>query len=273
MIFGPIAFAALVYGVNQGGDAGWGSIQTIIGLAVGVAALLLFILVELRMSEPLLELRLFRSKSFTSAMLILWITAAAFYGNFFLVPVYLQQVKGFNAFDTGLLMISPAIASIVLMQIGGRMYDRIRSVKLLVIIGTALLGLGAFLLFTDSSGRGTGTIIVAMTLSGSGHALYAMSLNAFVMKAAPQGLINRVTSLNNASQQVVGSFAVAVFSTLLTTRIPASFHSVPQIDAWADAFSFTFLVVMAVAALGVVVGLFLRKPTEQVVKPIDQPTA
>ncbi|WP_339294213.1 DHA2 family efflux MFS transporter permease subunit [Paenibacillus sp. FSL W7-1279] len=270
MIFGPIAFAALVYGVNQAGDAGWGSIQTIIGLAVGVAALLLFILIELGNSEPLLELRVFRSKSFTSAMLILWITAAAFYGNFFLVPVYLQQVKGLNAFDTGLLMISPAIASIVLMQIGGRMYDRFRSVKLLVIIGTALLGLGAFLLFTDSFGRGTGIILVAMTLAGSGHALYAMSLNAFVINAAPQGLINRVTSLNNASQQVVGSFAVAVFSTLLTTRISASSHSVPKVDAWADAFSFTFLVVMTVAALGVVMGLLLLKPWEQVDKPIDQ---
>ena len=55
MIFGPIAFAALVYGVNQAGDAGWGSIQTVIGLAVGVAALLLFILIELGKSEPLLE--------------------------------------------------------------------------------------------------------------------------------------------------------------------------------------------------------------------------
>ena len=108
-------------------------------------------------------------------------------------------MKGFNAFDTGLLMILPAIASIVLMQIGGRIYDRVHSVKLLVIIGITLLGLGAFLLFTDSSGIGTVTIIVAMTLAGSGHALYAMSLNAFVMNAAPQGLINRVTSLNNAS--------------------------------------------------------------------------
>ncbi|AWP27292.1 MDR family MFS transporter [Paenibacillus glucanolyticus] len=272
MIFGPLAFAALIYGVHQGGDAGWDSMQTIIGLAVGVVALLLFILVELRSSEPLLELRVFRSWSFTSAMLILWLTAVTFYGNFFLIPVYLQQVKGFNAFDTGLLMIPQAIACIVLMQIGGRLFDRM-SVKPLVIIGTALLGLGAFLLSRVSSGSGMGMLIVAMTLAGSGHALYGMSLNAFVMKSAPQALINRVTSLNNASQQVMGSFAVAAFSTLLTARVSASSRAIPQVEIWADAFSFTFLVVTAVSIVGVVMGLLIRKPTALTDEAIDQPDA
>lgn len=269
MLFGPLAFAALVYGVNQGGDSGWGSIQTITGLAVGVVALLLFIFVELRRSEPLLELRVFTSKSFTSSMLILWITAVVFYGNFFLVPVYIQQVKGFNAFDTGLLMIPQAIACIVLMQIGGRLSDRI-SVKPLVIIGMAFLGLGAYLLSMVSTASGVGKLILPMILAGSGHALYAMSMNAIIMKSAPPELINRVTSLNNASQQVMGSFAVAAFSTLLTARVSAHSHSAVQSEAWAEAFSFTFLVVMTVAILGIMMGLLLRKPSDQVEKKIDR---
>ena len=168
-------------------------------------------------------------------------------------------------------MISPAIASIVLMQIGGRMYDRFRSVKCYYRYCTSRSG--SILALYGFIWQRKGNHNCRNDLSRIRPCIICYVFERLRYERAPQGLINRVTSLNNASQQVVGSFAVAVFSTLLTTRISASSHSVPKIDAWADAFSSTFLVVMAVAALGVVMGLLLSKPSEQVDKPIDQPTA
>lgn len=264
MILGPLGFASLIYGVSQGGEFGWGSNQAIIGVAVGVVALLIFIIIELRQKEPLLELRVFRSYAFTSAVILLWITAIAFYGILFLNPVFLQQVKGYNAFDTGLLLLAPAIASIVFMQLGGRLSDRF-GVKPLVMIGTAAISLGAYLLSKLSADSGIGQIILPLLLSGSGQALFGMSLHAYIMQSAPPELINRVTSLTSATQQVMGSFAVAGFSTILITQLSesAGSESLTQIEAWGNAFSVTFLVVMAVSILGIVVGLILRKPVSE----------
>ncbi|MDR0269343.1 hypothetical protein [Paenibacillus sp.] len=83
-----------------------------------------FILVKLRWKEPLLELSVFRSYAFTSVILLVWITAIAFYGLLFLNPVFLQKVQGYSAFSTGLLMLPQVIACIIFIQLGGRLYDR-----------------------------------------------------------------------------------------------------------------------------------------------------
>lgn len=260
MFFGPLAFAALVFGVSEGGVSGWGSAKTIIGITVGLAALLIFILVELRRKDPLLELRVFRSYAFTSAIFLLWITAIAFYGLLFLNPVFLQKVQGYSAFNTGLLMLPQAIACIVFIQLGGRLYDRF-GVKPLVITGTAIISIGAYLLSKLTAESGLLELTLPLLLSGSGQALFGMSLNAHLMKSAPQNLVNRVSSLTSASQQVMGSFAVAGLSTLLTNHL--SQPSSPRAADWVSAFHTTFLVVMAIAILGIVLGLILGKPVAE----------
>ncbi|MBW7454154.1 MDR family MFS transporter [Paenibacillus sepulcri] len=261
MIFGPLAFAALVYGVNQGGDSGWTSYQTITGLSIGTAALLIFIMVELRLKEPLLELRVFRTYAFTSAIILLWITSIAFYGILFLNPVFLQQVKGYSAFDTGLLLLPQALVSVVFIQAGGRLFDRF-GVKPLVIIGMAILSLGAYLLSNLSAEGNEWQMIVPLLLSGAGQALFGMSLNAYIMKVAPQELISRVTSLTSASQQVMGSFGIAGFATLLSSKLSENTGSgsLTQVSSISDAFSTTYIVVMVVTILGIILGFMMRKP-------------
>jgi len=257
MLFGPLAFAALVFGVSEGGASGWGSTKAMIGIIIGLVALLIFIWVELRQKEPLLELRVFRSYAFTSAILLQWITAIAFYGLLFLVPVFLQKVQGYSAFNSGLLMLPQAIACIIFIQFGGRLYDRF-GVKPLVITGTAIISIGAYLLSKLTAESGLLELILPLLLSGSGQALFGISLSAHLMKSAPQGLVNRVSSLTSATQQVMGSFAVAGLSTLLTNQL--SQRALPQVEDWVSAFHTTFLVVMAVAVLGIVLGFILRKP-------------
>ncbi|WP_028776691.1 MDR family MFS transporter [Shimazuella kribbensis] len=264
MIFGPLAFAALVYGVSQAGEYGWGSKHVMIGLGIGIISLLIFIVVELRKKDPLLELRVFRSHPFTIAVILLWITAIAFYGILFLNPLFLQKVQGYNAFETGLLLLPQAIACIIFVQLGGRLFDRF-GVKPLVIAGAAIIALGAYLLSNLSSNSSLGELVLPLLLAGSGQALFGMSLNAYIMKSAPPKLVNRVTSLTNATQQVMGSFAVAGFSTLLTSRMPekSSGIALTSVDAWSNAFSLTFLVVMVIAVIGIIMGLILRKPIDE----------
>ena len=220
-ILGPLAFAGLSYGISQGSNS-WTSSRTIGGLIVGGLALIAFIAVELQADTPLLELRVFRSADFNWAIVVQWIAQFALFGTLFMVPLFLQEVRGYGAFDTGLILLPQAIAAGVFMPISGMLFDRIGA-RPLVIGGSALMAISAFMLSSiNESTQGTG-LILPLALMGAGMGLMMMSLNTQVINAAPRTLVSRVTSLTNALQQVVSSLTIAVLATILTSR--ATFHS------------------------------------------------
>jgi len=281
-ILGPLAFAALSYGVSSGATS-WTAAATIAGLAVGAAALLAFIVVELRVSSPLLELRVFRSVDFSLAIVAQWVGQVALFGSLFLVPLYLQQVRGFGAFDTGLALLPQALAAAVFMPIGGLLFDRIGA-RPLVVAGLGLVAVATYLLSQVSVSTQATGLILPLALAGAGMGLMLMPLNTHIINAAPRALVTRVTSLTNALQQVVSGFAIAGLSTILTARITSHVssaaaaarsarHSGPapspavlarlQHDlvtrAMALSFDDTFRVMVVAAAVGAVIGLALRR--------------
>ena len=143
-ILGPLAFAALSYGVSAG-SASWTATNTIAGLTIGAVALVAFIIVELRARNPLLELRVFRSIDFSLAIVAQWVGQIALFGSLFLVPLFLQQVRGFGAFDTGLAILPQALAAAVFMPIGGILFDRIGA-RPLVLGGLGCVAAAMYLL-------------------------------------------------------------------------------------------------------------------------------
>jgi EmrB/QacA subfamily drug resistance transporter len=262
-ILAPIAFAGLSYGVSQGAVS-WTATKTIVGIAVGAAALILFIIAELSRKEPLLELRVFRSGDFSRGIIVQWISQIALFGTMFLVPLFLQQAKEYSAFDTGLIMLPQAIAAGLFMPIGGKLYDKIGA-RPLVLLGMLLVTAAAFILSTIDASSGLVMIMFPLALLGAGMGLSMMPLNTHLMQSAPRDLVSRVTSLTNAAQQVMTSFAVAGLSTILAQRItvynPAA--EKPTLAIWSLSFGDTFLVLTFIAVFGAVLGLMLRKPTAQ----------
>jgi len=277
-VLGPLAFAALSYGVSQGATS-WTSNQTIGGLIVGGLALIAFIAVELRTPNPLLELRVFGSIDFSFAIVVQWVGQFALFGALFLVPFFLQQVRGFGAFDTGLAMLPQAIAAAVVMPIGGTLFDRIGA-RPLVIVGLAMVAVATYLLAQVGVHTQAVDLILPLALTGAGMGLMMMPLNTHLINAAPRELVSRVTSLTNALQQVINSLTVAGLSTILTTQIASHVASVTAaaraahqtgpaptaaaIDAlkhsmMALGFDDTFHVMVVGAIVGAVMGLLLRR--------------
>jgi EmrB/QacA subfamily drug resistance transporter len=260
MLLAPIAFATLAYAVSEGGKD-WGSTQAITGLIVGGIALILFIFVELRHKQPLLELRVFGSSDFTRGIIISWLSMMALFGSFLLVPMYLQMVKGFSPLKSGLMSIPQVLMSGMLMPLGGRLFDKIGA-RLLAIIGLGLVSAGLFQLSQISVDTGTGYVIIALMLTGAGMGLSMMPVNTHILKAAPRRLVTRVTPLTTAAQQVVVSFAVAGLTGYLTTRI--TYHLAETTGnkeaAMVAAFGDTFFISACLAVAGAVVAIILRKP-------------
>jgi EmrB/QacA subfamily drug resistance transporter len=271
IVLAPIAFAALVYGVSRGGSPDpvthkpmWTDSLTLIGMIVGAVALLLFIWVELRRENPLLELRVFRSGNFTRGIVVQWISQMAMFGTMFMVPLFLQQSQGYSPIKTGLLMLPQALASGIFMPIGGKLSDKFGA-RPLVLAGMTVTTAAAILLSNISSDSSDLAIMLPLALLGSGMGMFMMPLNTHLMQSAPQNLVGRVTSLTNAAQQVIMSFAVAGLTTISTTHMNdlISAQKAPVQDIrpfYADAFGYTFGILVYVAIVGGLLGFMLTRP-------------
>ncbi|GAB6989208.1 DHA2 family efflux MFS transporter permease subunit [Paenibacillus pini] len=277
MILGPLAFAALSYAVSQGAE-GWTSDKTLIGLAVGVIALVAFIIVELKSRTPLLELRVLGSIDFSAGIIVQWVAQFGLYGALFLLPQFLQQARGFGAFDTGLTLLPQAIASGLIMPIAGILFDKI-GVRWLVVCGLTLVS-GALYqyshvdLTTESK-----DVILPLIMCGAGMGMMMMPMNTHLLNKAPRHLVNRVTSLTNSMQQVITSLAVSTLVTILSSRATARGIEMKEAAAASGAaantspealkqasqmvltkgFDDTFHIMMFVAIGGALLGLLLRK--------------
>jgi EmrB/QacA subfamily drug resistance transporter len=278
MILGPLAFAALSYGVSQGAES-WTSDKTLIGLAVGVLALLAFVVVELRSSTPLLELRVLGSIDFTSGILVQWVAQFALYGALFLLPQFLQQARGFGAFDTGLTLLPQAIASGLIMPVAGILFDKI-GVRWLVVCGLSLVSGALYQYSHVDLTTESRDVILPLIMCGAGMGMMMMPMNTHLLNKAPRHLVNRVTSLTNSMQQVINSLAVSTLVTILSSRATARGIEMQEAAAQsgisadnaspealkqagqivlAKGFDDTFHIMMFVAIGGAVLGLLLRR--------------
>ncbi|GIO12994.1 MFS transporter [Cohnella xylanilytica] len=262
IILAPLAFAALSYGVTEGATS-WTSTKTLVGIIVGAAALILFVIVELTRKNPLLELRVFRSSNFTRGILVQWVSQFALFGTFFLVPLFLQQAHGYSAFKTGLIMLPQAIASGVFMPIGGKLSDRFGA-RPLVLSGMVFVVIAAILLSNIGADDGYAMVMLPLVLLGAGMGLFMMPLNTHLIQSAPQNLVGRVTSLTNAAQQVVSSLAIATLTTISGNKMKdlliEAKKQAPGVEEWTSAFSYTFFILIFIAVAGGILGLLLTKP-------------
>src|ERR687885_159080 len=278
IILGPLGFAALSFGVTQSTYAGWTAPVTLGGIGVGLLALVLFVWRELATDDPVLELRVFRGRDFSLGILTQWTAFAAMFGTFFLIPLYLQQVRGYGALETGLYTLPIAVASAIFMQISGRVFDRVEA-RIPVLFRMTFIA-GAMWLMSRIDGATTGSdLLVPMALMGAGMGSMMMALNTHLLNVAPRDLVGRVTSLTAAMQNVVASLGIATFATILQARIPFHIAEVslatggaptPALLADATAFAFgdVYRTALMVVAVGWCLVWTLRRP-----RPASEPLA
>ncbi|WP_341280673.1 MDR family MFS transporter [Paenibacillus sp. FSL H8-0537] len=262
MILAPIAFAMLAFGVSEGGTD-WGSTRTLTGLIVGGSALILFIIVELLQKQPLLELRVFRSSDFTRSIILSWISQIALFGSMLMIPLYLQNVRGFSALESGLTTLPMAICSMIFMPISGKLFDKLGA-RPLALTGLSIITIALFSLSQIGTDTPIGLVMIPIGMMGAGMGLSMMPLNTHVLNSAPRRLVSRVTPLTSASQQVVTSFAIAgltgYFSSQITVHMSETGASSNMLDNMSLAFGDTFFLSAGIAVAGVLLSIILRKP-------------
>jgi EmrB/QacA subfamily drug resistance transporter len=209
-----IGLATLTWGVIEGPHAGWGSGLILSLFVSAVAALLAFVLYEPRRSDPLLDLRFFRSVPFSSATLLGLSSFSCFAGFLFLNALYLQQVRGFSAFRTGLFTLPLAMMMVVLSPWSGRLVGRYGPRPSLLAAGAGFM---ASTLMLTGLGRHTpaGWLLVAYALFGVGLGMVNPAISNSAVAGMPLSQAGVAAAIASTSRQVGAAIGVAVSGTMV----------------------------------------------------------
>lgn len=260
LVLGPLAFSSLTYGISSSTEHGWTGLPTVVGIAIGLVALLGFVARQLTTDHPLIELRIFMSRDFTVAIAAQWLMIAGMFGTFFLIPVFLQQVRGYSPFMTGLITLPNALVAAMTMPIAGRLFDRVGA-RPPVLLGMSIVALSFWMLSHLSADTTALDLMLPLAVMGGGMGMAMMPLGTHVLNSAPRNLVSRVTSLTGACQNVVGSLAVASFATLLQAHTLTNMASgMPALSAQAQAFGEVYGAALFVIVAAGLVTVTLRRP-------------
>jgi EmrB/QacA subfamily drug resistance transporter len=244
-----------VYTIVEAENYGWGSLHTLGLGAVAIALLVAFVIREARIANPLIPLRIFRSRIVSGANAVQALTVGGLFGMFFLGALYMQRVLGYGAIDVGLAFLPVALLiGIFSVGISARLIVRFGALQTmlpgLVLIAAALLYFQRAPVHADY----VKDILPTMLLFGVGGGLFFTSLMTLAMSAATPEDSGLASGLVNTSQQVGGALGLAVLATLSSTRTDTLLG---QGDSTASALTGGYHLAFAIGGGMVIAGVVL----------------
>jgi EmrB/QacA subfamily drug resistance transporter len=209
--------------------------KVLIWMAVGVVLIVAFVPWALRPHNihPLVDLRLFKNRAMTVAVVAMAMFAIAFFGASLLFPLYFQQVRGEDALHAGLLLAPQGLGAMVTMPIAGVLADRIGPGKV-VLVGIVVDTIGMGLFTQLGAGTSYAYIIVALVVMGLGMGATMMPIMSAALATLTEHSVARGSTLLNITQQVAASIGTALFSVLLTNGFNDS-RAIGAVGAVAQA--------------------------------------
>ncbi len=264
IILSSVGFGGIVFGFSSAGEGsgGWSSTKVIVSIAVGIVALILFAFRQLRMKEPMINLRAFKYPMFTLGTLMVFISMMIILSSMLVLPMYLQMGFGKTAFYAGLIMLPGGIINGIMSPIMGRLFDKYGP-KWLVFPGFLI---AAAMLWFFSGITPTSAIILVIVL----HTCLMIGISMIMMPAQTNGL-NQLpkqyypdgTAIMNTLQQVAGAIGTALAVSIMTagqTHYMNNHAENPNmLDALTAGVQGAFLFGMIVALIGFVTALFIKR--------------
>ncbi|MCL6610512.1 MAG: DHA2 family efflux MFS transporter permease subunit [Peptococcaceae bacterium] len=207
----------LLLALSQGQKEGWDSYYIVTLLTASFFLLALFVLIELNIPEPMLDLRIFKNFIFSVSVFGGSLITIGLFGGVFLIPLFTQNLMGRSAMETGLMLMPAALVTAVMMPISGALFDRIGA-RLITLAGLAVLALGTWEFRNLSCDSTTAYITVVAAVRSLGMGLAMMPMTTAGMVTIPQQNVSRASALNNVCRQVAASFGVAILTAVMQSR-------------------------------------------------------
>jgi EmrB/QacA subfamily drug resistance transporter len=257
LVTSALGLFALTYGLIEANTYGWTSARILGSFVLAVAALASFIVIERRRRDPMLPLELFRNRTYTGANLVMLLVALAMFGVFFFVSLYMQNILGYSAVQTGAAFLPMTVLIVLVAPIAGRTSDRLGS-RGLMTAGMLLLAVQLLLFSRLGVDSSFWNLLPALLIGGVGMACTMTPSAAAATRSVPVDKAGVGSAVLNCARQVGGTMGVAIMGAIMAAEL----GDVPTAEAFMRGFERALLVAAAIAVVGAIVAYVLVRPHE-----------
>jgi EmrB/QacA subfamily drug resistance transporter len=274
---GLVTFSAglflLVFALIRGNDDGWGSAKIITLLIAAAALLAVFVAVELRRDQPMLDLRLFRVPTFTGAQIAAFCVHASMFSMFLYIVLYMQNVLGYSPLETGVRFLPISLVSFLAAPIAGKLAERF-GVRPFLSGGLALVGIGLLLMSGIDPDDDWTTLLAGFVVAGVGIGFINPPLATAAIGVVEPSRSGAASGINSTFRQVGTAVGIAGLGAILQGKLAHSLDaqglaSGAANNAYIDAFNELLVVGAVVAFAGAVLAFVLVRQRDFVMAPAE----
>ncbi|MFS0875299.1 DHA2 family efflux MFS transporter permease subunit [Solibacillus isronensis] len=256
LLYSTFGFGFLLFGFSSAGSRGWDDAVILSTISAGLIIIFLFCQRQLSSQDPLLNLSVFRYQMYSMTTIVNVAITIIMYADLILLPMYLQDGRGFSALDAGLILLPGAIINALLSPVTGKLFDKYGA-KPLFIFGLLLIAISMWLVIDLSSTTSYVYILVRTIVLRIGLAFITMPLNTAALNAIPRELASHGSAVNNTIRQLAGAIGTAVIVTVYSLQLTDS--SVLANESYANAASSTYFYMFILAIIAFIIVLFVPK--------------
>jgi EmrB/QacA subfamily drug resistance transporter len=208
----------------------WSDIKNIMLTIIGCYSLLMFVINELMLPEPMLDLKLLKNYTFCMSTVIMNVSMLALLGGIFLMPIFLQQLKGLTPLQTGLVLFPEAIAIAISVVIAGTLSDKPGTVlkKTMIILGLVLLGINSYSMSKIAMDTSSTTILILLLVRGLGIGFLLAPVQVMGLNAVPQEMNSNASALLNTLQQVGSATGITLVTNIMQHRYALNYENLAE---------------------------------------------
>lgn len=271
IILSTVGFGSLLYGFSSAGSLGFTSPIVIVTLIVGIVTLVIFVLRQLKLETPLLNIRVFKYKTFALTTIIGIFSMVSLIGPSLLMPMYMQDARGYSALISGLLLLPGAIITGVMSLVTGRLFDKYGA-KWLAIIGFTIITVTTLMLAFLNDSTSLLYLIVVYSIRMFGVSMIMMPVNTAGLNAIPNEVLSHGTAMMNTLRTISGSIGTGILVTIMSigaknfepskTQLEhanaGNTAKILQSEAMIHGINIAFLVLTVIVFFGVVLSIFIK---------------
>ncbi|MEG1665238.1 MAG: DHA2 family efflux MFS transporter permease subunit, partial [Mucinivorans sp.] len=253
----------LVVALSLGSNYGWSSPWIVALIVLSLLAIYLFVKRSLTISSPILDLSIFRFRSFTISIVALSFFSIGLFAGNYLLPIYLEHILGYSTLAAGMAFLPVGIIQGSLAPLTG-VLSRFTGHKRLIVAGLVVF-VSYFListLFTTHTPHWL--IMLSLYMRGIGIGLAFTPLNDLAVSELKRNEMASASGMANTVKQLSGSLGIAIFTALISSRVAHHALTIDSSEAYVGAISTSFLIAAILAAVGLVVVLFIREARQPV---------
>nr|WP_106781486.1 DHA2 family efflux MFS transporter permease subunit [Lysinibacillus timonensis] len=209
LVLSTIGFGGLLYGFSSAGEDGWSDPIVISTLVIGLIGVILFVLRQIKLENPVLNMGIFKSPMYALSSVINAVLAMSLMGGMILTPAYVQSVRGIEPFVSGLMLLPGALVMAIMSPITGKLFDKYGP-KPLAMTGLIITVISTYFLSTLQMDSTYLYIVSVYTIRSFGISLVMMPIMTNGLNSLTKQLYPHGTASNNTIQQVAGAIGTAV---------------------------------------------------------------